>query len=381
MRILWLTENYFPQRGGMAQSCDRIVYHLRQKGLLIDLLHICSSKRKFKETKILQGKNVAFPIEGDLPHTANLLWNYLERPQNKVDYDLILCFGGHAPMVIGPVFSKWMEVPMVLCLRGNDVDSAIFTPKRQNILFTGISASDAVCSVSKSKMERLQKWLARKDHCHYTPNGIDLDEWQLSASEKNKAEKWRERNAGPEKKVIGIFGHLKAKKGLEVLLEGIQKSGLKEKFHLMISGEWDNGLQKERLESGAFSYTHIPFMDRYELLSYYPACDLLAIPSHYEGMPNVLLEAGSLGIPILASNVDGMKDVLEEDKLGFLFHPGDADDCARAMVDFWKMEPAELKKQSMALQTKIRNDFGAEEEAELYKKIFMALKDASFQLG
>jgi hypothetical protein len=39
-RVLWITQNYPPSKGGMSESCDRIVYNLRQSGLVIDVLHL-----------------------------------------------------------------------------------------------------------------------------------------------------------------------------------------------------------------------------------------------------------------------------------------------------------------------------------------------------
>ena len=45
LRALWLTETYPPSRGGMAQSCDRIVRGLRRRGVLVDVLHFMPSAR------------------------------------------------------------------------------------------------------------------------------------------------------------------------------------------------------------------------------------------------------------------------------------------------------------------------------------------------
>ncbi|HAA20951.1 MAG TPA: glycogen synthase, partial [Cytophagales bacterium] len=45
-RILWLTETYPPQRGGMAQSCDRLVSGLRQRSLTVDVLHFTGQVKR-----------------------------------------------------------------------------------------------------------------------------------------------------------------------------------------------------------------------------------------------------------------------------------------------------------------------------------------------
>jgi glycosyltransferase involved in cell wall biosynthesis len=53
------------------------------------------------------------------------------------------------------------------------------------------------------------------------------------------------------------------------------------------------------------------------------AADLLALPSNNEGVPNVLLEAFASGLPVVASSVGGIPEVLNSDSLGSLFPPGD----------------------------------------------------------
>ena len=53
------------------------------------------------------------------------------------------------------------------------------------------------------------------------------------------------------------------------------------------------------------------------------AADVLALPSNNEGVPNVLLEAFASGLPVVASRVGGIPEVLDHDSLGRLFPPGD----------------------------------------------------------
>ena len=62
--LLWLTENYPPQRGGMAVSCDRIVRSLREAGVIIEVAHFSSRYLRWKtEQKI----NLYPPGFGKLP--------------------------------------------------------------------------------------------------------------------------------------------------------------------------------------------------------------------------------------------------------------------------------------------------------------------------
>ena len=55
------------------------------------------------------------------------------------------------------------------------------------------------------------------------------------------------------------------------------------------------------------------------------------LPSFYDGLPNVLVEAAALGVPLLASRAGGMADVLEDGRTALLFEPGDEAGCSWAL--------------------------------------------------
>jgi glycosyltransferase involved in cell wall biosynthesis len=62
--------------------------------------------------------------------------------------------------------------------------------------------------------------------------------------------------------------------------------------------------------------------------------DLFVLPSHYEGISIAALEAMSMGIPVIASNVGGNKEIILENKTGFLFEPGDLNQLVKQIQYF-----------------------------------------------
>jgi glycosyltransferase involved in cell wall biosynthesis len=63
----------------------------------------------------------------------------------------------------------------------------------------------------------------------------------------------------------------------------------------------------------------------------YARIDVLVIPSHSEGLPNVLLEAIGAGVPVVATSVGAIPEVLTDDRVGIIVPPGDPRAIAEAI--------------------------------------------------
>ena len=369
-RILWLTENYPPQRGGMAQSCDRIIDGLRKEGFIIDILHFTESGIPFRTTQQLNGTYTSISFKESESHTLNLAWNYIQ----KKEISLLVCFGGHLGVIAAPVFARWLDVPLLTMIRGNDFDTSIFTPRKRELLKDLFEVSTKICSVTTDKKEKIEKFFNINDVA-YIPNGIDLSAWEPSISELDFATQWKSENA-PEKLVVGIFGQLKAKKGLDFFIHAAAGMAAHKQIHLLLIGEIaEETLQL--LKESAIAYSHFSFMDRYELMPYYLCCDCIAIPSYYDGMPNVLLEAGTLSIPVIAAKVGGMKDVIEDEVSGLLFEPGDVKSCSLAVHQFTDLNDAQRATLGKNLYTKIKSSFTSKHESQQYENLFKKILDTT----
>lgn len=365
LRILWLTENYPPQRGGMAQSCDRIVHSLRTGGVWIDVAHFSARYAAWQVERKLHGRLFACPLDDDPAHALNLFWSRLGRAEKTV-YSHVVAFGGVVPLLAGPVYAAWLRAPLVTLLRGNDFDVGIFSPRFSGIVREALQRSACVCAVSKDKLEKVAA-LYPQTKVTWTPNGIDLTNWQFTPEDKHRAQLWREAHVTPGRRVLGLFGQLKRKKGGVFFLEALLRSGVADKFHILFVGDMETEMQEWLAavgESRAFSV--VPFTDRYELLPYYAACDLIAIPSFYDGMPNVLLEAFGLAIPVVASTVGGMADILRDNENALLFAPGNHHGCRDALVRATQLEETELRRLGENGQRLIVSQFTHQAEVERY---------------
>lgn len=356
----------------MSVSCDRIIRNLRRQNVEIDVAHFSPRHLRWNTEKKINGKQFSCPVRADISHTLNRFWSLIENE----NYSHIVAFGGLLPMNSAPIYSKWLNASLITMIRGNDFDTGIFSLKRSDILRNTLKNSNSICAVSKNKVKKISTVFPQAK-VFWTPNGIDFQDWEFSAEDKAFAIKWRKENEVEDKKVIGLFGQLKRKKGGLFFLENLLRSGVAEKFHLLFIGDMEEEM-KIWLEENAekISFSQMSFLDRYELLPFYATCDFIAIPSFYDGMPNVLLESAALGIPIIASNVDGMQDILTNEKDSILFKAGDDFDCRKAIQKTAKIDSESMQtlKENIYKTAKI---YSPKNETKQFLKVFQQTNNSN----
>lgn len=359
MRPLLITENHPPDRGGMAESCDRIVRGLVARGVAVDLLHFDRKAVRPHLQRSANGTLVRWPLGDSMPHAVNTAWHRVQRELDLEATTHVLAFGGAAPIAAAPVFAAWIDRPLVTMIRGNELDAGLFDPRRRPLLDEAFARSAAIACVTT---EQAAKIAALHPHANLQTiaNGIDFDTWQATASDHARAASY----ATSSKRTLGLIGHLKAKKGAQFLIEVLRASGLDSRFELLLAGEADFDVP--------IAATRIATVDRFELIPIYLACDFVVLPSHYDGFPNVLIEAAALGRPILASNVGGMRDLLTDGVDALLFDPGDEHECRRALTRAASMTPDAIRAMGERAQRTARERCDAADEARRYEELLHA---------
>jgi glycosyltransferase involved in cell wall biosynthesis len=139
------------------------------------------------------------------------------------------------------------------------------------------------------------------------------------------------RELGIKLPVVLAVGRLSAEKGHADLLEAVARVS-DPPFQLVVVGDGpercrlDEQIVRLRLEQKAILVGHRP-----DVRPFYAAATLLALPSHSEGSPNVVLEAMAAGVPVAATNVGGVPEILEHERTGLLVPARDPDSMATAI--------------------------------------------------
>ena len=178
-----------------------------------------------------------------------------------------------------------------------------------------------VCSRSvldfTSKQERI-----KNDKFYLIYNSVDSERFDIQKSK----EALRERMGyAKELFVIGAVGSLIQKKGHIFLIKAL--SDLIKKIpssKLIIVGDGED--REELIRAAAFYKLsdHIEFTGaRSDIPELMKIMDVFVLPSFQEGFPRTLLEAMYIGLPVIASNVSGIPEIIKDGKNGFLVAPGD----------------------------------------------------------
>ena len=371
-RVLWITEHYPPSRGGMAQSCDRIVRGLRAAGTEVDVAHLTRRARPWDVRREDGGRLLTAPLGDDSEHALRRLWTTLTAHE-LTGYTHVVAFGGVHAMLAAPVLSALLDAPLVTLLRGNDIDVGAFSMRRRGVLADALRASARVCVVARSHAP-LVSALAPDAAVTFVGNSVDTERWRILPSERERGLAWRDEHVAAGRRTIGIIGQLKVKKGVGFFLDALAASRRGEEFHLLLVGEVEEAV-REWLAGRADTVPHsfLPFLDRYDLPSVYASCDLVALPSFYDGMPNVALEAAALGVPLLASDAGGLAD-FADDEIGFTFAAGDAHGCRAAIDRAARAGGPELAKLGAAGAERVRRDFTPAAETAGYLAVLDAVR-------
>ena len=118
----------------------------------------------------------------------------------------------------------------------------------------------------------------------------------------------------------------------------------------------------------------IRFVNRQDdVRPFYQDADCLVFPSYREGFPNVVLEAGAMGLPAIVTDINGSREIIKQGKNGIIIPPRDAEQLLQAMR-YMIEHPQEREDMAHAAQpliaTRFEQQFIRKCLKEYYKRIF-----------
>jgi glycosyltransferase involved in cell wall biosynthesis len=177
-----------------------------------------------------------------------------------------------------------------------------------------------------------EKIVLRRDKIAKVYSGIDLERFSPATEEEKNSvrEKWNIRH---DDAVIGIVSKLWEGKGHEILIRAfkeVKKDINRARLIIVGEGPLDNMLH-DLVDSLGLSDSVLFTGFQMDVAAIISSFDVAVLPSYFEGMGRVLLEAMAMEKPVVASRVGGIPDLVKDNVNGLLITPGDVKGLADAL--------------------------------------------------
>ncbi len=190
---------------------------------------------------------------------------------------------------------------------------------------------EKVFCVSEDLLEECREGGVPPETCELLENGIDTREFVRTRS--TEAAKLA-LGFRPDKPLIGAVGRLSPEKSFDSLiacLPALIRRGLDATLLLIGDGEDRSRLLEVARDLGVADRVVMPGWCG-EVRPYFEAMDVFALSSLREGLPNVLLEAMAMEVPVVATRIAGIPRVVESSRNGYLVRPGDLEGMSACLA-------------------------------------------------
>lgn len=192
-----------------------------------------------------------------------------------------------------------------------------------------LRAPRRICTVSQAFERQLRARGVPSSRITVVDNAIDAGYWRARVARVDRGSVRRQLGIGDEEKVIIAIGRLSREKAHIHLVRAFEHlrargSGA---LRLVIAGD---GPERRMLEQAAGKGVVFTGQVR-DPAPYFAIADVMALPSLSEGSPNVLLEAMAAGVPVVATRVGGIPEMVEDGVSALLAPPADPPALAAAI--------------------------------------------------
>lgn len=204
------------------------------------------------------------------------------------------------------------------------------------------------------------------------PNGVDFE--LFATAEALDLSPW---DIPADAKVVLFVGRLDPQKAPGDLLTAFGRfAETAPDFHLLFVGE---GPLKTELQQSA---NQLPCAERIHFAGWQSqvpqlmrAADCLVLPSLWEGMPNVVLEAMASGLPVISTDVDGVSELIQPGEQGTLVAQGSPAEIQQALQTM-STQPALFRKMAENAQDTVKKEFTWDSIAHKYEQVYEKILSA-----
>lgn len=353
-------------KGGAETQMVRLAIALAERGWQVHiatLMDLNDFKRDLSEKRI-SVESLGIPRGKYDPRSLLRLVRVLRRQKP----DVVCTFMYHAN-VLGRVAARLARVPVVV----SSIRNAEFGGRIADRL---IAITDCLAAMTTTNSELaakalLQRRVARPERLLVIRNAIDL-------CPANVVDVSRDELIGAPLGSAWLWlsvGRLEPQKAHEVTIRALAKLRAEgANVHLAIAG---SGAMKEKLlglRSALGLEDSVSFLGhRMDINVLMSVSDGLVLASRWEGLPNAILEACMAGLPVVATSVGGVTEIIENEQTGYVVRPDDVDALAGGMRRLMALSLDERTQMSTAAREYVQRVFKPEVVMDAWEDAFTKL--------
>jgi glycosyltransferase involved in cell wall biosynthesis len=340
MRICIISSTPLPPQEGIGFYVWNLSRYLTRQGHKVQLITRRRARQSYRD--VVDGITIWRPIFWPIyPFHVHLHGFFVNKLVRRLEADIDL-FHLHSPL--SPVIST--KRPIMLTVHSAIKEDMATTTVNsfQTLLMKWqapvsywleeelLAKATAVNAVSPYVASALRnRYPSSPDEIEVTWNGVDTDFFVAPP------------DSARDPRLVLSVGRLVPGKGVEDLLDAA-KQVIKQigptRFVIAGDGPLRSSLERRLAQNGLGQHVELlgHLADRKQLADLYRQAALFVIPSHYEGLPTVMLEAMACGCPVIATKVGGIPQVIESGKNGVLVLPKQPTQLADAICEFLPAE-------------------------------------------
>ncbi|WP_342766160.1 glycosyltransferase [Methanobacterium petrolearium] len=227
------------------------------------------------------------------------------------------------PGLIGVLVGKITGIKTAVTAHGSDLLIQSKNLLLRRLIKYVLCNADYVLVVNNKLKEKACELGVDPENIHITPNAVNITKFNPENKELPS-----DIRMSPDKPVILFVGNLVFQKGVEYLLDAKKLMNCDAKLVIVGDGPLRRKLEKKVEENNISDVIFVGA--RRDIDKIMPSADLFVLPSISEGFPITILEALASGLPVVATNVGGISEVVD-DSVGLIVKPSEPHELAMAM--------------------------------------------------
>lgn len=307
------------------------------------------------------------------PHFLNMIADVAAELRRE-RADLLVCHGYKAG-VIGWFAARRAGIPVIAVSRGwtaHTLKVRAYEALDRRML----QRMDAVVCVSAAQAAKVARTAIARDCLHVIHNSVDPTRFRhRDAAGRAILEGLF---ASPPNVIIAAVGRLSPEKGFDQLIHAARLIvRARDRIGIVLIGEGPDRRMLEALVRASGLESSVVFAGfRTDVDRLIPCADVLVQASHTEGLPNVVLEACAAGLPVVATDVGGTSEIIEDGVNGFLVPAAVPSALAQRVIDIVR-SPDLGREMGQRGRHLVRAQFSFARQAAQYQDLFVTVAPAA----